>query len=50
MLGVDYIQFDEPAFNVFFDEVKDWGIKILEKAASNLKSKNNCTYLLWLWN
>ena len=36
--GVDYIQFDEPAFNVFFDEVKDWGIKILEKAASNLKS------------
>lgn len=37
--GVDYIQFDEPAFNVFFDEVKDWGIKILEKAASNLKAK-----------
>ena len=37
--GVDYIQFDEPAFNVFFDEVRDWGIKILEKAASNLKSK-----------
>lgn len=36
--GVDYIQFDEPAFNVFFDEVKDWGIKVLEKAASNLKS------------
>jgi len=37
--GIDYIQFDEPAFNVFFDEVKDWGIKILEKAASNLKTK-----------
>ena len=37
-VGVDYIQFDEPAFNVFFDEVKDWGIKVLEKAASNLKS------------
>ncbi|MFM8422631.1 MAG: methionine synthase, partial [Candidatus Fonsibacter sp.] len=37
--GVDYIQFDEPAFNVFFDEVKDWGINILEKAASNLKAK-----------
>ena len=36
--GVDYIQFDEPAFNVFFDEAKDWGIKVLEKAASNLKS------------
>ncbi len=37
--GVNYIQFDEPAFNVFFDEVKDWGISILEKAASNLKAK-----------
>ena len=24
--GVDIIQFDEPAFNVFFDEVNDWGI------------------------
>ncbi len=23
--GVDIIQFDEPAFNVFFDEVNDWG-------------------------
>jgi 5-methyltetrahydropteroyltriglutamate--homocysteine methyltransferase len=37
--GVNYIQFDEPAFNVFFDEVKDWGISTLEKAASNLKAK-----------
>ena len=25
-LGVDFIQFDEPAFNVFMDDVKDWGI------------------------
>ena len=38
-VGVDYIQFDEPAFNVFFDEVKNWGIKILELAAANLKAK-----------
>ncbi|MCE2028043.1 methionine synthase [Sessilibacter corallicola] len=30
--GVDIIQFDEPAFNVFFDEVNDWGIAALEKA------------------
>jgi len=29
--GVDVIQFDEPAFNVFMDEVSDWGIKALEK-------------------
>lgn len=28
--GVDIIQFDEPAFNVFFDEVNDWGIATLE--------------------
>ena len=25
--GVDVIQFDEPAFNVYMDEVSDWGIK-----------------------
>lgn len=35
--GVDIIQFDEPAFNVFFDEVNDWGIACLEKAAEGLK-------------
>ena len=31
--GVDVIQFDEPAFNVYFDEVRDWGIATLERAA-----------------
>lgn len=35
--GVDIIQFDEPAFNVFFDEVNDWGIAALEKAIEGLK-------------
>jgi 5-methyltetrahydropteroyltriglutamate--homocysteine methyltransferase len=34
--GVDVIQFDEPAFNVFIDEVPDWGIKALERAAQGL--------------
>jgi 5-methyltetrahydropteroyltriglutamate--homocysteine methyltransferase len=34
--GVDVIQFDEPAFNVYMDEVRDWGIKALERAAENL--------------
>jgi len=34
--GVDIIQFDEPAFNVFFDEVNDWGIAALERAAEGL--------------
>jgi 5-methyltetrahydropteroyltriglutamate--homocysteine methyltransferase len=34
--GVDVIQFDEPAFNVYMDEVNDWGIKALERAAQGL--------------
>ncbi len=34
--GVDVIQFDEPAFNVYFDEVRDWGINALERAAQGL--------------
>lgn len=34
--GVDIIQFDEPAFNVFFDEVNDWGIACLERAIEGL--------------
>jgi 5-methyltetrahydropteroyltriglutamate--homocysteine methyltransferase len=35
--GVDVIQFDEPAFNVYFDEVRDWGIAALERAAEGLR-------------
>lgn len=35
--GVDIIQFDEPAFNVFFDEVNDWGLAALERAIEGLK-------------
>lgn len=35
--GVDIIQFDEPAFNVFFDQVNEWGIKTLERAIEGLK-------------
>jgi len=35
-LGVDVIQFDEPAFNVFMDEVKDWGIAALHHAIEGL--------------
>src|SRR5438105_2431465 len=35
--GVDVIQFDEPAFNVYFDEVRDWGIAALERAAQGLR-------------
>jgi len=35
--GVDTIQFDEPAFNVYMDDVKKWGIAALERAAHGLK-------------
>lgn len=35
--GVDIIQFDEPAFNVFFDDVNDWGVAALERAIEGLK-------------
>jgi len=38
-LGVDVIQFDEPAFNVYLDAVKGWGIGALERAAEGLKCK-----------
>jgi len=34
--GVDVIQFDEPAYNVFFEEVRDFGIATLERAAEGL--------------
>jgi 5-methyltetrahydropteroyltriglutamate--homocysteine methyltransferase len=37
--GVDVIQFDEPAFNVFFDEVHDWGIAALERATQGLRAE-----------
>ncbi|HEY5379345.1 MAG TPA: methionine synthase [Pseudolabrys sp.] len=37
--GVDVIQFDEPAFNVFMDEVPGWGIDALNRAIDGL----NCT-------
>jgi 5-methyltetrahydropteroyltriglutamate--homocysteine methyltransferase len=34
--GVDVIQFDEPAFNVFMDEVEGWGIEALHRAIDGL--------------
>ena len=38
-LGADVIQFDEPAFNVYMDEVREWGVAALERAAAGLKCK-----------
>ena len=34
--GADIIQFDEPAFNVFFDDVNEWGIDTLHRAMEGL--------------
>jgi len=37
--GVDIIQFDEPAFNVYTSEAADWGVRALERAAQGLSCK-----------
>src|SRR5690606_38132575 len=37
--GVDIIQFDEPAFNVYTDEVAGWGIDALHRAIDGLKCR-----------
>lgn len=44
--GVDVIQFDEPAFNVYMDDVKKWGIAALERAAKGLKCKT-CVHICY---
>jgi 5-methyltetrahydropteroyltriglutamate--homocysteine methyltransferase len=38
-IGVDVIQFDEPAFNVYMDAVTQWGITALERASASLPCK-----------
>jgi 5-methyltetrahydropteroyltriglutamate--homocysteine methyltransferase len=37
--GVDVIQFDEPAFNVYMDDVREWGIEALHRASEGLTCK-----------
>jgi 5-methyltetrahydropteroyltriglutamate--homocysteine methyltransferase len=37
--GVDVIQLDEPAFNVYMKEVSTWGIEALHRAIDGLKCK-----------
>jgi 5-methyltetrahydropteroyltriglutamate--homocysteine methyltransferase len=41
-IGVDVIQFDEPAFNVYLDEVVAWGIAALHRAAEGLGAGLSC--------
>src|ERR1700733_5138884 len=38
-IGGEVIQFDEPAFNVYLDEVIDWGIEALHRAIDGLDCK-----------
>src|SRR5688500_8315409 len=38
-IGVDVIQFDEPAFNVYLDAVTEWGIAALHRAIEGLRCK-----------
>jgi 5-methyltetrahydropteroyltriglutamate--homocysteine methyltransferase len=44
--GVDVIQFDEPAFNVYMSDVKKWGITALERAAKGL-SCTTCVHICY---
>lgn len=37
--GVDIVQFDEPAFNVYMKDAADWGVAALERAAQGLACK-----------
>src|SRR6516225_4114252 len=37
--GVDVVQFDEPTFNVYMDEVRDWGVGALHKAIDGVNAK-----------
>jgi 5-methyltetrahydropteroyltriglutamate--homocysteine methyltransferase len=38
-IGVDVVQFDEPAFNVYMDEAAGWGIEALHRATEGLTCK-----------
>jgi len=44
--GVDVIQLDEPAFNVYTDDVKRWGIDALHRAVRGLKC-TTCVHICY---
>ncbi|HEU4443007.1 MAG TPA: methionine synthase, partial [Burkholderiales bacterium] len=44
--GVDVIQFDEPAFNVYMSDVKRWGIDALHRAIAGLKC-TTCVHICY---
>src|SRR5580765_8204056 len=45
--GVDVIQFDEPAFNVYMDDVTKWGIAALHVAIKGLKKAKTCVHICY---
>jgi len=44
--GVDVVQFDEPAFNVYMEQVKTWGIQALHRAIRGLKC-TTCVHICY---
>ena len=38
-LGLDVLQLDEPAFNVYMDDVRTWGIQALDRAIQGLRCR-----------
>ena len=36
--GADIVQFDEPCFNVFVDEVEQWGMEALERSMDGIRA------------
>ena len=44
--GVDVIQIDEPAFNVYMDDVKRWGIDTLHRTIKGLKC-TTCVHICY---
>jgi 5-methyltetrahydropteroyltriglutamate--homocysteine methyltransferase len=44
--GVDVIQIDEPAFNVYMDDVKKWGIAALNRVVRGLRCKT-CVHICY---
>src|SRR5688572_15719652 len=45
--GVDVIQFDEPAFNVYMDDVKKWGIEALHRCIAGLKKATTAVHICY---
>jgi len=44
--GIDVIQLDEPAFNVYLEDVRRWGIKALHRAIAGLKC-TTCVHICY---